>query len=309
MVTGLSEQQIQWVRRTGFGPILDFRLEKIPHKLTFNVLEAFDEDTCSLKLHSESITITNEDVYNVLGLPIGNQILIETTTDEVLKRQNLWKDQFGKTNFTTAAMIEKKKKQSDEADELFKLNFLMVLCNVLIERQTGSYVHREILSFNIQLDEWPIIFLIIFYVNRVTIKDLELVERQISAFKGWTVELLKKRQNSEQFGNGLVIEQRPSQTGEVGNEEHKSNHKVGGQDGNEAEETNIEDSRMRNGEHAHEAEDWFDILSMKAAMLMDAVEQYGSQLQIAKDEHPNDNDIVEIEGKIANVIKKLNAKK
>lgn len=156
MVTSLSEQQKQWVRISGFGPLLDFRLEKIPHKLACNVLEAFDAPTCSLELHStESIPITNEDVYNVLGLPIGDRILTPATGDEasnVLRRQDLWKDQFGKTNITTTTVIERMK-ISDEADELFKLNFLMVLCNVLIERQTGSYVHREILSFNIQLDE------------------------------------------------------------------------------------------------------------------------------------------------------------
>ncbi|KAK1359676.1 hypothetical protein POM88_044150 [Heracleum sosnowskyi] len=48
---------------------------------------------------------------------------------------------------------------------------------------------------------------------------------------------------------------------------------------------------------------------MKAAMLMDAVEQYSSQLHIANNMHPNDNGIADIEGKITNVIEKLNVKK
>lgn len=152
MVTNLSDQQKQWVRRTGFKHILDFHLEKIPHRLACSVLEAFDAQTCSLKLQSESIAITNQDVYNVLGLPIGDNIFTLATEDQASARYNSWKEHFGKNNVTTAAVVERMR-ESQEVDDTFKLNFLMVLSNVLIERQTGSYVHREILGYDIEIDE------------------------------------------------------------------------------------------------------------------------------------------------------------
>ncbi|KAL8119180.1 uncharacterized protein LOC141724157 isoform X2 [Apium graveolens] len=242
MVTNLSEQQKQWVRTTGFRHLLDFRLEKIPHRLACSVLEAFDAQNCLLKLQSENVAITNQDVYNVLGLPIGDTLFTLATENKSLERHYTWKEQFGKNNITTAAVTERIK-ESEEADDLFKLNFLIVLSNVLIERQTGSYVHRDILGFDIQLDQcnqynwgefllrclvrtkanWrkatsslfytgPIIFLTIFYVDRVILKGLKPVERQLPAFRNWTMELLKQRQNYEKqcedFEKCLVIRQR-----------------------------------------------------------------------------------------------------
>ncbi|KAK1388818.1 hypothetical protein POM88_016996 [Heracleum sosnowskyi] len=125
MVTNLSDQQKQWVISTGFKHILDFRLRKIPHRLACSVLEAFDAETCSLKLKGESITITDQDVYNVLGFPNGDKIFTLATEDKALERHNLWKKEFGKNNITTAAVAERIK-ESQEADDQFKLSFLMM---------------------------------------------------------------------------------------------------------------------------------------------------------------------------------------
>ncbi|KAK1379675.1 hypothetical protein POM88_026419 [Heracleum sosnowskyi] len=210
-------------------------------KLACSVLEAFDAETCSLKLQGERIVITDHDVYNVLGLPNRDKIFTLATQDKALEGHNLWKEEFGKNNITIAA-VAKSIKESQEADDQFKLSFLMVLSNVLIERKTGSYVHRDILGFDIQLDDcnqynwgefllrclvktkanWRkttrslfytglIIFLIIFYVDRVIFKGLTHVERKFPAFKNWTMELLKQRQNYEKqcgnFGENLVIMQ------------------------------------------------------------------------------------------------------
>lgn len=51
----------------------------------------------------------------------------------------------------------------------------------------------------------------IFYVDRVIVKGLKPVERKFPAFKNWTMELLKQRQNYEkqcgEFGKNLVIRQ------------------------------------------------------------------------------------------------------
>ncbi|KAK1373077.1 hypothetical protein POM88_029270 [Heracleum sosnowskyi] len=152
MVTNLSEHQKQWVKSTGFKHILDFHLGKIPHRLACSVLEAFDTETCSLKLQGESIVITDHDVYNVLGLSNRDKIFTLATYDKALERHNLRKEEFGKNNITTTA-VAKRIKESQEADDQFKLSFLMVLSNILIERQTGSYMHRDILGFDIQLDD------------------------------------------------------------------------------------------------------------------------------------------------------------
>ncbi|KAK1375636.1 hypothetical protein POM88_031829 [Heracleum sosnowskyi] len=168
MVRNLYDEQKQWVISTGFKHILDFRLGKIPHRLACSVLEAFDAETCSLKLQGEIISITDQDVYNVLGLPNGDKIFTLATEDKDLERHNC-----GKNNITTAAVAEKIK-ESQEADDQFKLKFFLI-----------------------------------FYVDRVIFKGLTPVERKFPAFKNWTMELLKQRQKYEKqcgnFEENLVI--------------------------------------------------------------------------------------------------------
>lgn len=61
----------------------------------------------------------------------------------------------------------------------------------------------------------------VFYVDRVIFRDLEPVKRHFPAFKGWTLELLKQRQNYEKkfaaSGEGLIIRQRQEKIEEVRN--------------------------------------------------------------------------------------------
>ncbi|KAK1382116.1 hypothetical protein POM88_019851 [Heracleum sosnowskyi] len=368
MVTNLSDQQKQWVISTGFKHILDFRLGKIPHRLACSVLEAFDAETCSLKLQGESIAITDQDVYNVLGLPNGDTIFTLATEDKALERHNLWKEEFGKNNITTAAVAERIK-ESQEADDQFKLSFLMVLSNVLIESQTGSYVYRDILGFDIQLDDcnqynwgefllrclvktkanWrkttrslfytgPIIFLIIFYVDRVIFKGLTPVERKFPAFKNWTMELLKQRQNYEKqcgnFKENLVIRQqaeidqimKDDQGVEESNTSHEDHQNNAGQDGfvHMRNDETIPQARERQEEQPgqtvdkficpgqHEAEEkeenWFETLTTKATTLISVMDAYMFELESAKAKHPDDKNISELQAKVIGMLTQLKEK-
>ncbi|KAK1398406.1 hypothetical protein POM88_008269 [Heracleum sosnowskyi] len=159
-------------------------------------------------------TLTYMDVYNVLGLPNGDKIFILVTEDKALERHNLWKEEFGKNNITTSAVAERIK-ESQEADDQFKLSFLMVLSNILIENQTGSYVHMDILGFDIQLDDcnqynWGEFLL------RCLVKTKANWRKTTRShfYTGpiiFLIELLKQRQNYEKqcgnFEENLIIRQ------------------------------------------------------------------------------------------------------
>lgn len=43
----------------------------LPAKIAYNVLQIFDHNSVSLKLKNTDIQITEEDVFDVLGLPYG----------------------------------------------------------------------------------------------------------------------------------------------------------------------------------------------------------------------------------------------
>ncbi|KAK1392593.1 hypothetical protein POM88_011649 [Heracleum sosnowskyi] len=208
MISGLSEIQKTWVRNTGFGRLLDFALGKIPHRLAYHVFQLFDASSRTLKLPGRIIPITDQYVYYVLGLPVGKRGFNYATTTA---RKNLWTSQFPEKpqyNISPSTVIDIMKGITED-NEMFKLNFLMIMSNGLIERNTTSYLIRNVLEYEIELDDcaaynwgellirslvntknsWPklksvfypgpIIFLTIFYVDRVIINGKQQVERQI----------------------------------------------------------------------------------------------------------------------------------
>lgn len=53
------------------------------------------------------------------------------------------------------------------------------------------------------------------------------------------------------------------------------------------------------------SQDWFDTLSVKAAMLMDAIEIYKTELNAAKNLHSNNTNISQLELQVTEVISKM----
>ncbi|KAK1380012.1 hypothetical protein POM88_026756 [Heracleum sosnowskyi] len=381
MMSVLSGQQRTWVRTTGFGSLFDFNLERIPHHLAFHILQSFDASSRSLQIDGKTLPITDIDVHEVLGLPIGQKSF---TYAKTAARKNLWTSQFlGKPQYNISpSTVVDIISASDEDDEIFKINFLIVLFNILIERNTSSYLLRDVLDYNIDLDNcceynwgelllnslvktkntWPtlsslfypgpIIFLTIFYVDRVIIKGTPEVERQFPAFKGWTVQMLKQRQADEfkddSFGKREIIRARwkiqnakgnDAMTGKApvsrqsqeneGNDAMAGNahascqpqanedmyENVGFTSAGENEQTPKAQIRENendgptcvspSGQYEPTQKDWFDRLSIKAVMLMDAIELYKLELEAAKSLHPNNVEISDIEGKVIAEIQKL----
>ncbi|KAL1816296.1 hypothetical protein ACET3Z_018870 [Daucus carota] len=142
-----------------------------------------------------------------------------------------WRDQFKelvKDGWkVTANMVCDAIKNSNEADRLFKLNFLVLMYNVLIEGPTNPYVKQNILGFSGNLDNcssynwcdylienlrnailaWSekpdskyftgsIPMLVYLYVDRV-VNGKRQVRRKKPTFVGWSDSLILDRQISE----------------------------------------------------------------------------------------------------------------
>lgn len=71
MIDGLTAALLQWVKNSGFENLLEFKLDKLPAKLAYQVLKSFDHKTMSLKILSGKINITEEDVFDMFSLPYG----------------------------------------------------------------------------------------------------------------------------------------------------------------------------------------------------------------------------------------------
>ena len=131
MVSELTKEQRDWVTRAGFGLLLDFELDILPTKIAYNVLQIFDHHSVSLKLKDAEIQITSEDVYDVFGLPNGGHPLILASPGKYNERIKNWHAQFTFPDQITTQMIVQVMK-NQEVNDNFKLNFLVVMSNVLI---------------------------------------------------------------------------------------------------------------------------------------------------------------------------------
>ena len=158
MISNLTESQRKWIKDVGFTFLLDFELHMLPGKLSYNILQIFDHNTVSLKLKDAEINITQEDVYDVLGLPHGGLEIILGTEEDYKERINAWHEQFNTEQVTAQKIVQAMKFQS--VSDNFKLNFLVLMSNVLIGTTSCSYVDKKLLRFADNLDNlerynWP----------------------------------------------------------------------------------------------------------------------------------------------------------
>lgn len=153
MVLGFSEAQKNWVKEAGFGKLANFNIGLLPYRLGYRVASSFNPCGMKLEVESGEIVVGEEDVKEVLGLPLGEKkIELRHKIDTI---ESLWKDQFPNVDQhkVTTKHVLKKMSESGSVDTLFKLNFLVMLTNVFIKSNTSAFVNKQILRFGGELDE------------------------------------------------------------------------------------------------------------------------------------------------------------
>lgn len=154
MVYYLTEEQKQWAKDSGFEHLLDFCLEMLPSRLSYNIFQIFDRNSVSLKLKNKELPITEEDVFDVFGLPFGGEPIMLGSVDFYENRIKEWSQQFPadkQDQITTIMVVQAMKGQ--ELTQNFKLNFLIVMSNVLCGTATHSYIDKQILRLHGNLDD------------------------------------------------------------------------------------------------------------------------------------------------------------
>ncbi|KAK1400807.1 hypothetical protein POM88_000412 [Heracleum sosnowskyi] len=237
MVFHLTDEQKTWVISSGFEELLKFDLEMIPSKLSSKIVQAFDHTSVSIAIENGRIYINEEDVFSVIGLPHGGKPIELKDTEVTSRRGQEWLAQFPDKQITVARVIERVRAEP-RVTEMFKINFLIVLSNVLIGTPIYSYVDKQLVKFEdldrcvsynwakflieylvIGKESWnrkaseffkgSQIFLTLFYVDRVMHKGITFVDRKYPSFGGWTEEKLKERKSIEvltgEFGKGKIL--------------------------------------------------------------------------------------------------------
>lgn len=137
-VKTLSNEQKQCVRDLGLSSILDMSLDVMPSHIGHFVVEHYDPARNCLDLGHIIIQINEEKIHQILGIP--NQG-VDLSSQEDCESNNqtlaLWKQQhkdIAKKLQPICDLIEK----SDDADEMFVLNFLTLFVNTMIEKYSSG---------------------------------------------------------------------------------------------------------------------------------------------------------------------------
>lgn len=152
VIGGLSEEQKRWVRDTGFGELLKFRMLHYTHQLGYNVVKAFNSEKCTLELDAGIIQIDDKTVEKVLGLPRGAKEIVFDETNESISE---WGAQFQgcKGCLITPRMLRDKIIGSKMVDKQFKMNFLVMLYNFFIEGNQSRYLIRDVLKSGLDIND------------------------------------------------------------------------------------------------------------------------------------------------------------
>ncbi|KAG6421465.1 hypothetical protein SASPL_118018 [Salvia splendens] len=236
-IESLNVDQRDAVENMGFGSLLHFKLNYIPAKLAFEILDHFDQDTCGVVYQRGILHIGHDDVRATLGLPNGSVRLEDNGHQRKNKFINELAESVGRKRSNMGAQILTDMMLSDICGgEKFRKIFLILVDTILINPSGDGYLHTQIEDVihdidNVREYNWcgyvidclldahktwarnkdkpftgPISFLVPCYVDRIVLRSRP-VTRTFPTIKGWTSTLIHEREKLElesgPFGRGI----------------------------------------------------------------------------------------------------------
>lgn len=149
-ISSLNDVQREAVRTMGFGPILELKINELPSRLAYWVVENFDTRGMEVKLlHGRMLSVGEEDVQRVFGFPNGEEEIKLLENRESTKLYDDWVSLFtGKerTQIRPSDVVGKiKDKECSDGGIWFQRNFLILLAHTLIESRANGYVFPYIM--------------------------------------------------------------------------------------------------------------------------------------------------------------------
>ena len=147
VLSSLSDDQKSWISSTGFDSILSFELNEYPMKLSEFLLSSFEPNPSVLRINEKNFEIGEEDVHEIMGLPRGH-VDVNFVNNVCVKKA--WTQIFGPAKQcyqVTATELCNFIIQNKAADNQFKVNFMVLFSNVLIEGSSTPYVNTHMVEF------------------------------------------------------------------------------------------------------------------------------------------------------------------
>nr|KAJ0207296.1 hypothetical protein LSAT_V11C500262540 [Lactuca sativa] len=149
----LSSEQRDCVESLGLRSLLKMTMDVIPSKIDFFYVFSYNHTTNSIDLGHGRITITEDTIGEILGLK--NEGMDHETVDDYEQDNNTlikWKEQHPKITKSAQALVDLIE-QSQIADEMFVLNFIVLFVNTIIEKTTSGAIETRSLLKLIKMIE------------------------------------------------------------------------------------------------------------------------------------------------------------
>lgn len=182
----MDKGQRNKVREMGFGSLLNLKIQEIPHKLGYWLVDNFCACSGNLKLQNGTeIHIKASDVETTLGFGRG-EIKIESrkkTGDCKLLRE--WRALFGKKDHTIKpSEVSKKMIECVQGEGWFKIHFVVLMVTLLIESLGNVYANQRIIKYLEDIDNIQRIDWCDFVVKSLVLSKQQWEQNKQSMFKG-----------------------------------------------------------------------------------------------------------------------------
>nr|GEY71272.1 hypothetical protein [Tanacetum cinerariifolium] len=195
-ISQLSPSHKSCLEQLGFRKLLKFKVNGIPSKIGFYVVDNFDEERMEMTLENASIEITMESIADMIGINNKGVDILDidiAKDDEMIKN---WEDQFSNKKVTPND-VKHMISNSRVADMNFKLSFIVLFTSAMGGVKTKGFCDLSVLEhINMSTDisniNWS---------NYAT--NYFRFGRKRPPTTMWTVELLRQRELAEIKSGGL----------------------------------------------------------------------------------------------------------
>uniref|UniRef100_A0A803N5V6 Uncharacterized protein n=1 Tax=Chenopodium quinoa TaxID=63459 RepID=A0A803N5V6_CHEQI len=138
------KNQLKAIRAIGFGSMEFLKVTQLPLQLGLWLVHHFDANICSLNIPDfEPFCITEENVHQVLGLPMGGIEIDKNNFSRDKRVIQQWKKQF-KNNSLSIKIGELKEflKEHNSVGLMFKRNFVVLCVSTLMDESVTAATTR-----------------------------------------------------------------------------------------------------------------------------------------------------------------------
>ncbi|KNA14790.1 hypothetical protein SOVF_104300 [Spinacia oleracea] len=218
----ISASQRSAIENIGFGDLLSLKISKLPLHLGLLLVESFDANSYCLRIHGNEFFITDKDVHEVLGLPLGGEEINLENDCKDLELLDCWKKQFKKfikekaakkankakvvkgesvkvketfTQLIPVGVLTDHLKTSKSASDMWLRNYVVLVTSILIHGGQNQFVNCWILREVLGRGRGKMVCWI-FDISDVAIEKVR-IERSLPIIKGWNCNMLSTRERLE----------------------------------------------------------------------------------------------------------------